>query len=579
MKTAYQVYARKYRPHQFDDVVGQESVVKTIVNSLQKGRVAHAYLFTGMRGVGKTTTARIFAKALNCEQSPTVTPCDTCSSCKEIDQGISINVKEIDGATYTKVDNIRELKDDADFVPSGSNFKIYIIDEVHMLSKSAFNALLKILEEPPPRVKFIFATTELQKIPKTIASRCQVFNFKKVPQKIIVATLRKIAVSEELNISEEALMEISRASDGSLRDAERLFDQIISFCGENPDDEEIMEFLGVADHKLLSAFISSIKEKDYESIIRLFHSEVLPRMDCMDFLQHMLEYIKDLTVINSLQDKSDNILHYSDINLELLKKTAQPFTNIELEYLFSIFSRTMLDGRNSPVPELLVEMMLIKAADMSVFHALPEIVELLKSNKDILNELRSRVVVQHKPEQASKPLQQNQAPYKSISPSPEKPSPQKPEPVAEQKAVEPLPEQIAEETISQKNDSESWTQIVHAAGQIRASLLNVLKDWEMVKKEQNSITLRLKKESSFLHKRLADNNENLDALKEACRKVFRHDVRIILEQNSAQNGSNNESNQPLGEKPLRPKKEGNNLDSHQTFLVQKALEKFDGHVV
>src|SRR5512146_121823 len=215
----YQVSARKYRPGTFDDVIGQPHVVQTLVNSINTKRIAHAYLFSGTRGVGKTTVARILAKALNCEQGPTWTPCAVCANCLEIAQGNSVDVIEIDGASNTSVDDVREIRENVKFTPFRGKYRVYIIDEVHMLSNSAFNALLKTLEEPPPHVVFIFATTEIHKIPDTILSRCQKYFFKKIPVDPIVAHLRLIVQREGYRISDTALYPIARAAEGSMRDA------------------------------------------------------------------------------------------------------------------------------------------------------------------------------------------------------------------------------------------------------------------------------------------------------------------------------------------------------------------------
>ena len=229
---AYEVLARKWRPQQFDDVVGQEHVTQTLKNAITSERVAHAYLFVGPRGVGKTSTARIFAKALNCEKGPTATPCDKCDSCREITAGNSLDVLEIDAASNTGVDNVRDLRENVRYAPARGPFKIYIIDEVHMLSVAAFNALLKTLEEPPAHVKFIFATTEPQKVPATILSRCQRFDLRRISMSDIVERLSEIAEAEKIEIDEDALLAIARGAEGGLRDAESALDQFIAFRGK-----------------------------------------------------------------------------------------------------------------------------------------------------------------------------------------------------------------------------------------------------------------------------------------------------------------------------------------------------------
>ncbi|MBV9390438.1 MAG: DNA polymerase III subunit gamma/tau, partial [Verrucomicrobia bacterium] len=225
---SYQVFARKYRPQTFDDVLGQDHVVKTLRNAIQRNRLAHAYLFVGPRGTGKTSTARILAKALNCIHGPTVTPCGICDSCREISQGISLDVLEIDGASNNSVDQVRELRENVRFAPTRGKFKIYIIDEVHMLTQQAFNALLKTLEEPPAHVKFIFATTEPQKVLPTILSRCQRFDLHRIPTRTIADHLHHIAQLEQVRLAPEAATAIAIAAEGGLRDAESMLDQLVA---------------------------------------------------------------------------------------------------------------------------------------------------------------------------------------------------------------------------------------------------------------------------------------------------------------------------------------------------------------
>ena len=238
---SYQVLARKWRPQSFEEVIGQKHVVKTLQNAIVHNRIAHSFLFAGQRGVGKTSIARILAKALNCQEGPTAQPCGNCNSCKEITGGNSIDVLEIDGASNTGVDDVRELRESVKYVPSKSRYKIYIIDEVHMLSNSAFNALLKTLEEPPAHVIFMFATTEPHKIPATVLSRCQRFDLRRISLEAIVKQLNEITSGEKIKISEQGLRWIAREAEGSMRDAQSILDRVISYAGEKISDEDIAE--------------------------------------------------------------------------------------------------------------------------------------------------------------------------------------------------------------------------------------------------------------------------------------------------------------------------------------------------
>src|SRR4051812_1218959 len=262
----YQVIARKFRPQVFEEVVGQKPIVQTLQNAIQMGRIGHAYLFSGPRGVGKTTTARLLAKGLNCATGPTVTPCNKCPSCLEIASGQCLDVLEIDAASNTGVDNIRELRENARYAPSRDRFKIFIIDEVHMLSTSAFNALLKILEEPPSHVVFIMATTERHKLPATILSRCQQFVFRTISAAEIQAHLRSIADHEGVKIDDRALAYIVRASEGSMRDAQSLLDQIISFSGQEVVDEDVRDVLGFIPNEILDETIDALAAHDSRAL-------------------------------------------------------------------------------------------------------------------------------------------------------------------------------------------------------------------------------------------------------------------------------------------------------------------------
>src|ERR1043166_155113 len=258
----YQVIARKFRPQIFTDVVGQKPIVQTLQNAIQLNRIGHAYLFSGPRGVGKTTTARILAKGLNCVNGPTPTPCNVCPSCREIAAAQALDVLEIDAASNTGVDNIRELRESARYAPSRDRYKIFIIDEVHMLSTSAFNALLKILEEPPPHVVFIMATTERHKLPATILSRCQQFVFRSIAPADIQAHLRQIADRENAKIDDRALSYIVKASEGSMRDAQSLLDQIISFSGQQVVDEDVRDVLGFIPSEILERTMQALAARE-----------------------------------------------------------------------------------------------------------------------------------------------------------------------------------------------------------------------------------------------------------------------------------------------------------------------------
>jgi DNA polymerase III subunit gamma/tau len=307
----YTVLARRYRPQQFADVVGQEAVTRALVNALQSNRVAHAYLFTGARGVGKTSTARILAKALNCQNGPTATPCDTCEICHSIATGEDVDVLEIDGASNRGIDEVREIRQNVQYRPQRARYKIYIIDEVHMLTKEAFNALLKTLEEPPPHVKFIFATTEAQRIPATILSRCQRFDFRGISTSRILAQLRLVAAGEGVQADDEALELVARRAGGSMRDAQSLLDQLLAFGSESAEArltaEAVQRLLGLAHDDRVAALVAAILGRDPKQALELLDQAVEDGLQLGELLDQLIDYWRDLMVVNCAGQQAPNL--------------------------------------------------------------------------------------------------------------------------------------------------------------------------------------------------------------------------------------------------------------------------------
>lgn len=362
---AYQVIARKWRPQTFDEIVGQEHVTTTLKNAITNGRVGHAFLFTGIRGVGKTTAARVLAKALNCVHGPTITPCNVCDSCREITIGISMDVKEIDGASHRGIDSIRELREGVAFSASRDRHKIYIIDEVHMLTIEAFNALLKTLEEPPPHVIFIFATTEMHKVPATIASRCQVFEFKRVPVIGLVQQLRMIADSESISASDDALRLIAREADGSVRDACSLMDQVISFAGENMSDEDVGEVLRTGNRATLEKVLGALMSEDPAGTLRAFRSAMARGIQPRQFLADLARYLSECLQVRLLGADSALEMGLTEVEIRAMMDLVGTASPESLAVLLNLLVRSADEVADSRNPELLAQAGLIQASRLS----------------------------------------------------------------------------------------------------------------------------------------------------------------------------------------------------------------------
>ncbi len=325
---SYRVFARKYRPRTFAEVVGQEHITRTLQNAIRQDRLAQAYLFVGPRGIGKTSTARILAKALNCEKGPTSEPCGQCPSCLEIAEGNNLDVLEIDGASNNGVDNIRDLRDNVQYTPTRGPYKIYLIDEVHMLSAGAFNALLKTLEEPPPHVKFLFATTEAQKLPATITSRCQRFDLRRIPDEKIAAHLLFIAEAEKIVLEEAAAQAIARGADGGLRDAESMLDQLVAFCGEKISAADVLDVFGFTARETIGDLAAALLHSDLPGALRLVGEQDAQGKDLGRLLGDLIQYWRDLLVARASQSGSPALLEHANLTtreklLELLEHFAE----------------------------------------------------------------------------------------------------------------------------------------------------------------------------------------------------------------------------------------------------------------
>ncbi len=356
---SYQALARKYRPQTFHDIVGQETAVRTLHNAIEQNRIHHAYLFSGVRGIGKTTTARILAKALNCVTGPTTEPDNTCSTCREITEGIDMDVREIDAATYTGVDNVRELRDVSQFQPARDRYRIFIIDEAHMLSTASWNALLKLIEEPPPHVVFMFATTEMHKVPATILSRVQKFVLRKITLEDLVGRLEEICRQEGITADRGALEIVARRGEGSVRDSLSLLDQIIAFAGRNVTAADVATILGLSETNFFARVVTLIGEGDHTGVLEALQEASDSGRDFKMLYRDLLNFVRNLLLLAG--GANEAMLAASPEDLPTLRKVAEQFSYTELLRIANLLLRDDETVNRAEHQRLAVEIALLKA--------------------------------------------------------------------------------------------------------------------------------------------------------------------------------------------------------------------------
>ena len=511
---SYLVLARKWRPLTFDQMVGQEFISRTLRNAVERGRVAHAFLFTGPRGVGKTSAARILAKSLNCEQGPTPDPCNRCVFCLEIMESRSLDVYEIDGASNTSVDDVRELRENVRYLPRPGKKRVYIIDEVHMLSKSAFNALLKTLEEPPDHVVFIFATTEPQKVPETIQSRCQRYDFRRIPANRIGERLREIAAVEGIEAGEASLTWIAKAADGSMRDALSLLDQMISYCGRRIPDEAVQELLGLAGREVFFRISDAVLNQNPAGCIEALEEIYRAGCDLGPFYQDLVEHFRNLLVASLLEDPAP-FLQMGDGEAADLKKQASKSTPEDLRRLLSLLIRAEKDVLKSSMPRVGIEATLVKMAHLSNLEPLPALLErVLKLEERSAPPAKGGPTMP--PQAATAGPGSRQRPATRGSKSPEAPGkisfsapvrPSKARPPAAQPPSRPAPKAITEPPLAKptaaqsKGKDEAIRSILEAVSRGRAGLaaqLEAVEQWDVT---PSRVTARCPR-GSFLFEKL-----------------------------------------------------------------------------
>jgi DNA polymerase-3 subunit gamma/tau len=539
MVMAYEVLARKWRPQVFQDVVGQEHVTQTLINAIKAGRLAHGYLFSGARGVGKTSVARILAKAINCVEGEAGIPCNRCPSCLEITNGSSVDVQEIDGASNRGIDEIRELRENIKYMPSSSRFRIYIIDEVHMLTLPAFNALLKTLEEPPPHVKFIFATTEPHKVPVTILSRCQRFEFKRISFGQLVQQLEKITTEEGIQVSKSGLALLARAAEGSMRDAESLLDQVVSFTGPKVEDKHITEILGLMDKNLVLETSRAILEGDASRCLDIVDQVYNHGYDMKEFYRALMDQFRNLLVCHIGPD--EEVLHLLEDDREELKRQADLAGREKLQQALNLLIAREESLRLTSHPRLVLEIILIKLSqldDVLSFDALIQKIEALEK----------RLVG-------------------ASGPGGREPATRLSDPGLDWEV------RNGDATLFQKPDDalpskEDWDMFLEDLSSKNRAMANVLREWPFLDAKDH--TLKIGRGGNAFSAGYLDEPDRYERLMEYCRDYFKRDLKIKVV----------DAPKPKKEKqaPEKAGKEGKSATERLPQPVQDVIEVFQGEL-
>ena len=548
---SYQVLAQKYRPQVFDDVIGQEAATRTLKNAISQGRIANAYVFCGPRGIGKTSVARVLAKTLNCEKPLKERPCNECASCREISQGSSIDVLEIDGASNRGIDEIRTLRENVKFLPSKGDYKIYIIDEVHMLTQEAFNALLKTLEEPPRHVKFIFATTEPHKVLATIMSRCQRFDFKRIPPKVIYDCLMDIAKKEKVDIEEKAALLISRSADGSLRDSQVILDQMMSFSDKKITSEDVIELLGMVQKdkvfELTDAVIDCQSKKVAEALDELINSG----KDPVFITNNLIGHFRDLMILKSA-GKPTSDMAFSEDELERFKKQLEKVSLEEILYILQNLSNSLNLMKSTMFVRAPLEITLIRLTRRQAVMALPEIMERLEKMEGALPDNSGETYANPIPQAA-----------------PGRKNPIQKEPIKESN------DDIENDDIESKSmDFEAlqyqWKAVLGHIKNEKMSIFTFLGPAKVTEFTPNKIVIGFDKDHAF-YKEALEAGDNVKVVEEAVKAVTGHQVRVDFTILEFLGGSS-------------PEREADDVRKEEEKaqvkpIIEKAIDIFGGHVV
>jgi DNA polymerase-3 subunit gamma/tau len=544
---SYQVLARKYRPQTFEEVVGQKPIVTTLQNAVANRRIHHAYLFSGLRGVGKTTVARLMAKSLNCAKGPTPIPCNACPSCQEIAETRSMDVLEIDGASNRGIDAVRELRETVRYAPARDGYKVYIIDEVHMLTTEAWNALLKTLEEPPAHVVFLFATTDYRKLPLTILSRCQHFEFKKIPPAEMTAHLLRIAGGEKVKLPPVVAGLITSMAEGSLRDAQSALDQVIAFSGDTVNEEQARTILGVIDRELIVDFYAAVRSRDYPRLVNIVEVLFEKGHQPVQFLEDLMAHGRDLLLVRVLADPGRHVAGGPE-EVAALREQASLFSEDELLRVLELMTREEHRIKNSAHPRFLLEALAIKLARLSDLRPIEELIALVD-----------------RPASGRPPDETGES-------APARPVGAQPPPKTSSAAAEVAAPILPQAESSDQDAVEAFLKRVHEE---RGALGGILEEASWIEIKGGALEIAFSEKHKFFREKI-EGRENLDYLKRVALETGGRDLAIkVTVATPGAVDSRTLSAENTGEKHRQRLRE----EAEKAPVVRALLHAFDGQIV